>query len=144
MSTPHPPRVTEAREKAHEEAARAGIDRELISNLVDTFYENVRAHPALGPIFDGQIQDNWEPHLETMKQFWGSLVFHDGQYSGRPMPAHMKLKDQVHRGHFLTWLALFDQSLQEIGASEEARNWFLERATRIANSFQLQMYYTPH
>ncbi|MDM7985391.1 MAG: group III truncated hemoglobin [Maricaulis sp.] len=144
MSTPHPPRVTEAREKAHEEAARAGIDRELISNLVDTFYENVRAHPALGPIFDGQIQDNWEPHLETMKQFWGSLVFHDGQYSGRPMPAHMKLKDQVHRGHFLTWLALFDQSLQEIGATEEARNWFLERANRIANSFQLQMYYTPH
>ncbi|MBO6797293.1 group III truncated hemoglobin [Maricaulis sp.] len=143
MSTPYPPRVTEAREKAHADADRAGIDRELISDLVDTFYENVRAHPALGPIFDGQIQDNWEPHLETMKQFWGSLVFHDGQYSGRPMPAHMKLKHRVHRGHFQTWLALFDQSLQEIGATEEARNWFLERANRIANSFQLQMYYTP-
>ncbi|WP_412546452.1 group III truncated hemoglobin [Maricaulis sp. MIT060901] len=143
MSTPYPPRVTEAREKAHADADRAGIDRQLISDLVDTFYENVRAHPALGPIFDRQIQDNWEPHLETMKQFWGSLVFHDGQYSGRPMPAHMKLKHRVHRGHFQTWLALFDQSLQEIGATEEARNWFLERANRIANSFQLQMYYTP-
>lgn len=143
MSTSLPPRLTEAREKAHEEAARAGIDRELISALVDTFYENVRAHPVLGPVFDSQVSD-WEPHLETMKQFWGSLVFHDGQYSGRPMPAHMKLKDQVHRGHFQTWLALFDQSLQEIGASEDARDWFLERANRIANSFQLQMYYTPH
>ncbi len=143
MSTPHPPRLTEAREKAHEEAARAGIDRELISALVDTFYENVRAHPVLGPVFTSEVED-WDPHLATMKQFWGSLVFHDGQYSGRPMPAHMKLKDRVHRGHFQTWLALFDQSLREIGATQQARDWFLERANRIANSFQLQMFYTPH
>ena len=139
MSTPHPPRLTEARE----EAARAGIDRELISALVDTFYENVRAHPVLGPVFTSEVED-WDPHLATMKQFWGSLVFHDGQYSGRPMPAHMKLKDRVHRGHFQTWLALFDQSLREIGATQQARDWFLERANRIANSFQLQMFYTPH
>ncbi|MEC9249081.1 MAG: group III truncated hemoglobin [Pseudomonadota bacterium] len=143
MSTPNPPRLTEAREKAHAEAAQAGIDRALISDLVETFYTHIRAHPALGPIFDSQVSD-WAPHLATMKQFWGSLVFHDGQYSGRPMPAHMKLRDQVHRAHFQTWLALFDQSLQEVGASEDARDWFLERANRIANSFQLQMYYAPH
>ena len=143
MSTPYPPRITEAREKAHETAAEAGIDRAFISDLVETFYGHIREHPSLGPIFAARVGEDWGPHLDTMKTFWGSLVFHDGQYAGRPMPAHMKLKDQVHRGHFQTWLSLFDQSLREIGATEAARDWFLERANRIANSFQLQMFYTP-
>lgn len=140
MSTPNPTRVTQARIQARASAGAAGIDREFISDLVETFYEHIRAHPALGPIFDRQIGDDWGPHLETMKTFWGSLTFHDGQYSGRPMPAHMRLKD-VTPEHFDIWLGLFDRSLDEVGAGTEAHDFFHARASRIAESFKLHMFF---
>ena len=142
MSTPNAPRVTEARLAARAEAARAGIDAAFIAELVETFYERIRAHPRLGPIFESRVGESWQPHLETMKTFWGSLAFHDGKYAGRPMPAHMKLKEVVP-DDFQLWLELFDRTLGEIGASDEAHRWFLERADRIARSFQLQMFFAP-
>ena len=142
MSSPIPVRVTEARLAARENATAAGIDQEFISELVDTFYEHIRAHPALGPIFEGEIGENWDTHLATMKSFWSSLAFHDGGYSGRPMPAHVKLKG-LTPGHFSVWLGLFEHTLEEIGATDEAKSFFLERAHRIATSFQLHIFGLP-
>jgi len=134
--------MTEARQSAHDLASGMGIDRALIGELVDTFYGHIRAHDELGPIFARRVGEDWTPHLDTMKTFWGSLVFHDGQYSGRPMPAHVRLKE-VRPEHFDLWLGLFEQTLVEIDASEAARTFFLERAHRIAQSFKLQMFFQP-
>ncbi|MBR9824737.1 MAG: group III truncated hemoglobin [Alphaproteobacteria bacterium] len=142
MSTPNERRLTQARQAALEAAERAGIDRAFISNLVETFYGHIRRDERLGPIFEQQIGDNWEPHLATMKTFWGSLVFHDGQYAGRPMPAHLRLKDAVPED-FQIWLGLFERTLDEIDAGEEAYRFFLERADRIGRSFQMHMFYAP-
>ena len=142
MSSPRPVRVTEARENARALAAQAGIDRALIADLVDTFYGHVRNNPDLGPIFQSEIGESWDHHLATMKTFWGSITFHDGVYSGRPMPAHMKLMGLTPR-HFEIWLSLFGQTLEEIGASGPARQFFEDRAQRIAQSFQLHIFYSP-
>lgn len=142
MSSPIPVRVTGARQAARDEAEAAGIDRALIAALVDQFYEKVRADADLGPIFETAIGADWDRHLDTMKTFWGSITFHDGVYSGRPMPAHMKLNGLTPQ-HFQTWLALFDDTLSEIGASTEAQAFFRERADRIARSFQLHIFYQP-
>jgi hemoglobin len=144
MSSPQPPRVTEAREAARAEAAAMGITAALVSDLVDTFYGHVRSDDMLGPVFARAIGGDWEPHLATMKRFWSALVFHDGGYSGRPMPAHMKLKAEISPEHFQRWLALFAQTLDEIGATDAARSAFLARAERIAGSFQLQLFYSPY
>lgn len=144
MSSPFAQRVTEARENARREADAAGIDREFVAALVDTFYGHVRADAMLGPVFEGEIGDAWEPHLDTMKSFWSALVFHDGGYSGRPMPAHVKLKPQISPAHFQRWLALFEATLDEIGATPQAKSLFLERANRIATSFQLHLFHSPY
>jgi len=121
-----------------------GITAALVSDLVDTFYGHVRDDDLLGPVFARAIAGDWEPHLATMKRFWSALVFHDGGYSGRPMPAHMKLKAEISPAHFERWLALFARTLEEIGASEAAKAAFLGRAERIAGSFQLHLFYTPY
>jgi hemoglobin len=144
MSASDQVRVTEARETARREAAEMGIAPETISDLVDTFYGHVRADDQLGPIFAKAIGDDWDPHLATMKRFWSAIVFHDGGYSGRPMPAHMKLKPDLTPGHFSRWLGLFEQALDEIGASQDARAAFLDRANRIADSFQMHLFYSPY
>jgi hemoglobin len=144
MSANYSLRATEAREAARAEAAAMGITAQTVSDLVDTFYGHVRADADLGPIFEKAIGDTWEPHLDTMKRFWSAIVFHDGGYSGRPMPVHVKLKPDIAPEHFSRWLGLFEQTLDEIGASEAAKAAFLDRANRIAKSFQLQLFYSPY
>ena len=144
MSSPVPVRVTEARLAARTEAAEMGITRDQISYLVETFYGHVRSDDLLGPVFARAIPGDWGPHLETMKSFWSALVFHDGGYAGRPMPAHVKLKPQISPGHFERWLGLFDLTLDEIGATPAAKAAFLERANRIAASFQAHLFYDPY
>lgn len=144
MSANYSLRATEARQAARADAAAMGITPETICDLVDTFYGHVRADDTLGPVFAKAIGDDWEPHLATMKRFWSAIVFHDGGYAGRPMPAHVKLKPDIAPAHFERWLDLFEQTLDEIGTSAAAKAAFLDRANRIAGSFQMQLFYSPH
>jgi hemoglobin len=123
-------------------AASFGIDSAYISRLVDTFYQRIRAHQILGPIFDKAIGDNWDNHLPRMKRFWESVALNTGTYSGKPVPAHQRLTN-VEPMHFRIWLALFRQTLEDTAASQEAVGYLMERAERIAESLQLAMFGFP-
>ncbi|WP_417768095.1 group III truncated hemoglobin [Stappia sp.] len=127
--------AAERREEIQREAARLGIDDAYISLLVETFYERIRAHALLGPIFDKEIGDNWEPHLAKMKDFWASVAMNAGRYSGKPVPAHTKLSD-LQPWHFGVWLGLFEQVLKDTAPHPEAVPYFMERARRIAQSLE--------
>jgi hemoglobin len=113
--------------------AATGIDEALISDLVEGFYEKVRADPLLGPVFAERIED-WEPHLAQMKRFWSSVALATGVYGGRPMPKHMRLP--VDAEHFDRWLALFEETAQERCTPLAARH-FVARARNIAESLEL-------
>lgn len=113
--------------------AATGIDEALISDLVDGFYGKVRADPLLGPIFAERIED-WEPHLAQMKRFWSSVALATGIYGGRPMPKHMRLP--VDAEHFDRWLALFEETAQQLCTPLAARH-FVTRARNIAESLEL-------
>jgi len=130
------------RENYRRQANGYGIDEEFVSLLVESFYEKIRADKDLGPIFDGVIGENWPTHMAKMKQFWGAIALKTGDYQGRPMPAHMKLK-QVERWHFDRWLELFAQNLNEIAPSAEAKSFFNARAQNIARSLMTGMFYDP-
>ncbi|MDX1291319.1 MAG: group III truncated hemoglobin [Hyphomonas sp.] len=127
------------RREIQENAARLGIDEAFVSDLVDNFYTRVRAHPLLGPVFDAEIQDDWGPHLAKMKDFWSSVAMNTGRYSGKPFPAHMKLTG-ITPAHFNIWLALFQLTLEDLSDNPETVDYFMERANRIARSFQLGMF----
>lgn len=127
------------RREIQENAERLGIDEAFVSNLVENFYTRVRAHPLLGPVFENEIDDNWAPHLATMKDFWSSVAMNTGRYSGKPFPAHMKLTG-ITPAHFNIWLALFRLTLEELSDTAETVDYFMERANRIARSFQLGMF----
>ncbi|MGD9913016.1 MAG: group III truncated hemoglobin [Rhizobiaceae bacterium] len=117
------------------------VDRDFIGGLVRDFYARVRADTRLGPIFASEIHGDWEPHLEQMTDFWCSVVLKDGSYSGRPVPAHLKLK-QVMEDDFDLWLALFRKTATDrcpAGVAEV----FIDRAERIARSLRLAMFFRP-
>jgi len=138
-----PHRSAEQRRAEMRQAAHAiGVTEDLISDLVDRFYARVRRDSEIGPIFDQVIGDDWDHHLPTMKAFWSSVALSSGKYSGRPMPAHLRLK-MIRPEHFQRWLALFRQTLEEIAPSEAAVDHFMERAQRIAHSLQLALFHLP-
>lgn len=127
--------AAERRAEIQAEAARLGIDDAYVSLLVETFYERIRAHALLGPIFGREIGDNWDPHLAKMKDFWASVAMNAGRYSGKPVPAHTKLTD-LQPWHFGVWLGLFEQTLKDTAPHPEAVPYFMERARRIAQSLE--------
>ncbi|WDI31267.1 group III truncated hemoglobin [Hyphococcus flavus] len=132
----------ERRQEIQANAAGLGIDDAYISLLVDTFYERVRAHPLLGPIFEEKIGGNWGPHLARMKDFWASVAMNAGRYSGKPVPKHKALT-RVQPWHFNIWLGLFRETLEETAPAPAAVPYFMERAERIAESLQLAMFGLP-
>lgn len=117
------------------------VDTASIHKLVHHFYDHVRADSYIGPIFNGVIGDNWETHLNTMVQFWSSVMLTSGLYKGTPMVKHLALKN-VEAAHFDRWLELFRLSTDELFEPELAQE-FVIRAERIAESFKLGMFYRP-
>lgn len=141
MTVPYP-EATLRRAEIQAYAARIGIDETYVSDLVDAFYARVRADAALGPIFEGVIGEDWDPHMRRMKDFWASVALNAGRYSGKPVPTHQRLGN-VERRHFDIWLALFRMTLEDTAPSPEAIAYLMDRAERIAESLQLAMFGCP-
>ncbi|MBL4635904.1 MAG: group III truncated hemoglobin [Kofleriaceae bacterium] len=131
--------MTNGLAEVNPEAKALGIDQEFVSDMVDTFYSHIREHEVLGPIFGQHIGD-WEVHLPKMKAFWASVALGVSGYSGRPMPAHLKLRNEVNAEHFSQWLTLFRTTLEELSSNEEVVAYFMLRAKRIAQALQNAMF----
>lgn len=130
------------RERAEADMGRMGIDAAFIDRLVETFYGRVQAHPRLGPVFDGRLAGRWPEHIDKMKRFWSSVAFKNGAYGGKPVQAHLGVEGMA-ADLFPEWLALFSDTLADIAPSEEARDWFMATAERIARSLTLSLFYNP-
>lgn len=117
------------------------LTEDLVRDLVHAFYARIREDHGLGPIFDAAIADGWDRHLDKMCDFWSSVVLTSGRYKGQPLAAHLRLKD-VRPEHFTRWLHLFRETAEAVCPPGVAPV-FVERAERIAESFQLGMFYRP-
>lgn len=115
------------------------ITEESIATLVDRFYARVRADSPLGPVFNSVIGDDWAPHLQTMRDFWSSVLLKSGRYGGNPLIAHKRLST-VTPELFDRWLTLFAATLAELFEPDITADIQL-RAERIAASLKLAMFY---
>ncbi|RWN56696.1 group III truncated hemoglobin [Mesorhizobium sp.] len=128
-----------ARPQAEMPLSHPLVDRGFIAALVRDFYVRVRSDTRLGPIFAAEIHGDWEPHLEKMTDFWCSVILKNGAYSGRPVPAHLKLK-QVREEDFDIWLGHFRKTVEE-RCPPEVAEVFVDRAERIARSLKVAMFF---
>ena len=123
----------------------AKIDRisdDAIRRLVDGFYAKVRADTELAPIFANAIADDqWEPHLAKMRDFWSSVMLTTGRYKGNPVAVHMAVAN-LEPHLFSRWLALFGETCAELFEADIA-DAFRAKAARIADSLKLALYYRP-
>jgi len=114
---------------------QTGIDDAMIERLVRTFYGRVQADPLIGPVFAARIAD-WEAHIVKLCAFWSSVALMTGRYHGQPMQKHLELP--VAAEHFDRWITLFETTANEL-CPPQAAGHFIERARRIADSFELGM-----
>lgn len=121
-----------ARKEKRRSAEAIGIDPAFVSQMVDTFYAKVRQDDLLGPIFERRVED-WPHHLDRMKAFWGSILHQSGGYSGNPMLKHVAIP-AIAAPEFRRWLALFDQTLDQIETHPDARRLIAGKARTIADS----------
>ncbi|WP_214070017.1 group III truncated hemoglobin [Mucilaginibacter sp. dw_454] len=107
-----------------------------IKLLVDTFYGRIQNNDLLAPIFNQRIENNWPQHLEKMYRFWQTVLLDEYTYLGSPFPPHAKLP--VEHKHFETWLALFNQTVDELftGLKAEEAKW---RAAKMAQMFEAKI-----
>jgi hemoglobin len=119
----------------------AQLSEDAIRQLVDRFYSKVRADPKLGPIFERAIPGDWGPHLATMHDFWSSVMLTSGRYKGNPVAVHLRVEG-IEPALFGRWLALFNETCSEL-LNETAAAAFRAKASRIAESLKLALFYRP-
>jgi hemoglobin len=118
------------------------LSEDAIRHLVDHFYTKVRADPELGPIFERAIAGDWGPHLATMHDFWSSVILTSGRYKGNPVAVHLRVEG-IEPRLFDRWLALFDETCREFFDDDDVADAFYEKASRIAESLKLALFYRP-
>jgi hemoglobin len=107
-------------------------DEQQIAKLVDLFYRYVHADPLIGPIFAHHVQD-WEPHLQAMRDFWSTALLGSPNYKKNAYAAHMRLP--LESAHFDRWLALWEKSAQEALPTPLASR-AIQRARHMTQSFR--------
>ncbi len=115
-------------------------DRKDIELMVNHFYEKVKQDDVVGFIFNDVAKVNWDDHLPVMYDFWESILFFTGGYSGNPMITHRKLNNIISltKEHFDRWLKLFLATIEENFEGEKAE-LAKQRAMSIATVIQVKL-----
>ncbi len=117
------------------------LSRADIDTLMQNFYQKAMKDQLIGYIFTDVAKLNLEKHLPIIGDFWDSILFNSGKYQKHqrnPMLVHLELnrKTQLKPEHFDRWLAIFNQTVDELfsGANAEL---IKSRAAMIAERMQI-------
>lgn len=114
---------------------------ESLTELVHSFYAQVRADALLGPVFENALRDRWEPHLARMVDFWCTVALGSKRFRGNVFAKHMALQG-VTPAHFAAWVRLWAEQTERLFAPEVARDLQIT-AHGIARNLFLGYFGTP-
>lgn len=118
--------------------------REEVDFLVRRFYEKVREHESLGPIFNEVVID-WDHHLVHLSDFWEMILLQTGPGRGmfNPTKVHREVDQKVNHSisqvHFGNWLELWFQTIDTYFIGETAE-FAKEHARRMAHMLFLRIW----
>jgi len=115
-------------------------DRNDLLILLILFYNKLLADKSISYLFTDIAKIDLPHHMDTLVNFWDSILFQNDVYRKNAMQPHLILhqKSPLHKHHFGTWLRYFNQSVDELFEGEKA---FLakERALSIATVMQIKI-----
>ena len=115
-------------------------NREDILKLLTHFYDKLLADPSISYLFTDVAKIDLNHHMETLVNFWDSILFQSDTYRKNAMQPHMVLhqKSPLEKHHFETWLAYFNETVDEFFEGDKA-HLAKERAVSIATVMQIKI-----
>lgn len=87
-----------------------------IHQLVSTFYDKVLQDEQLAPFFQ---KLDFSAHLPQMERFWRFALLSEEGYTTNVTEKHLKMP--LQKQHFDRWLALFNETMDELFEGELAQ-----------------------
>ena len=117
-------------------------NREDIYLLVKTFYVKLMNDDLMRHFFmDFTNPEHLEIHLQTLVDFWDSILFFSGGYRKNAMVPHLKLHQEkpFKKEHFKIWLSMFSASVDELfqGVNAHAAK---SRSQSIATVMEIKIF----
>jgi hemoglobin len=134
--------ITHQPDAERDAPARSGslrdvLDEDLVPLLHD-FYAEVAREPMLAPYF---APVDMEQHIPRIADFWSTLLFHSGRYSGNAFRPHMEMPG-LTAAHFARWVATLERVVDARFAGDAAER-MKALGHRIAYSMQLRLGIAP-
>jgi hemoglobin len=107
---------------------------ESLHSLLVGFYSVLADDVLLAPYF---ASVDMPAHLPRIVDFWSTLLFHTGRYSGNAFRPHLEMPGLTGE-HFLRWLATLEMTVDASYAGPNVER-MKEFAHRIAYSMQLRL-----
>jgi hemoglobin len=131
-----------AQEPAPRQAVPASSHDDLheqdLHALLVTFYSVLADDVLLAPYF---ATLDMPAHLPRIADFWSTLLFHTGRYSGNAFRPHLDLPGLTGE-HFMRWLSTLETMVDASFAGPNAER-MKALAHRIAYSMQLRLAIEP-
>lgn len=114
--------------------------RKDVDLLVKNFYDKLLQDDLLKHIFEQTILDHLEKHLETIADFWDSILLDADIYRGNVTEKHIALdqKFRLSKTEFDRWLFHWKQTTDELFEGEKAEMAKF-RAQSIADIMQYKI-----
>jgi len=119
-------------------AAIRDLEEGDLHELLTAFYDTVEREPLLAPYF--AVVD-MGAHMPRIVDFWSTLLWHTGRYSGNAFRPHMEMAGLTGE-HFERWLATLERTIDARFAGPAAER-MKALGHRIAYSMQLRLGITP-
>lgn len=118
--------------------------RKEVDFLVRRFYDQIRVHDTLGPIFNEVVKD-WDTHLIHLSDFWEMILLQSGPGAGKfnPTQVHREVDaavdNSIEQAHFGNWLEVWFSTIDRYFEGETA-NFAKEHARRMAHMLFIRIW----
>lgn len=115
------------------------LNREDIIQIVDVFYNKVRADSVIGIYFTDVVPVNWDKHLPIMYNFWENVLFIREVLRGIQWCRFgLHGLHAIGKDAFEHWVSIFCQTVDELFSGQNAET-IKVRARNIAMIMNSQL-----
>lgn len=114
------------------------LREEDLFDLLTDFYARVEREELLAPYF--AVVD-MTGHMPRIVDFWSTLIFHTGRYSGNAFRPHLTMPGLTAK-HFACWLRTLEATIDAHAAGPAAEH-MKSLGHRIAFSMQMRLGIVP-
>jgi hemoglobin len=104
---------------------------EMLSKLVDAFYNRVGSHPELAPIFPDDLTETARKQKQFLTQYLGGPALYTQEH-GHPMLRARHLPFPITPSRAKAWLQCMSEAMDEVGLEGDIRTQFFQRLVLTA------------